>query len=51
MNRGFAEDAVVVVKGEADENMVTYWRRKLHQNIRENGDEGQNMITVMKGHY
>lgn len=51
MNKGSAYEAVVVVKGEAYEDMVTYWRIKLHQSEKEIGDEGRNIIAVIEVHY
>jgi hypothetical protein len=47
MNRGSADEAVVVVKLDADDFMVT-WRRVKHRTSdREVGDEGRNMQAAM----
>jgi hypothetical protein len=43
MNRGFADEAVVVVKADAEEVMVTWQRVKQRQSDKEVGDEGWNM--------
>ena len=46
MNRGFADEAVVVVKVDAEEVMVTWLRVKHRQSDKEVGDEGRNMQAV-----
>ncbi len=43
MDRGSADEAVVVVKLEADEDAVTYLRIKLSESNRDVGGEGWNM--------
>ena len=43
MCRGFADEAVVAVKPEAEEDMATYPRIKLSENDRDVGGEGRNM--------
>jgi hypothetical protein len=42
MNRGSADEAVVVVKFGADESMVTWRRIKRRNSDREVGGEGRN---------
>jgi hypothetical protein len=43
MGRGFADEAVVVVKLTADEDAVTYPRTKRSASGKDAGDEGRNM--------
>jgi hypothetical protein len=43
MDRGSTDEAVVGVKPVADEDAVTYLRRKLPESDREVGAEGWNM--------
>ncbi len=50
MNKGSTEEAVVIVKGDAEEDMATYLRIKHHVSDKEIGDEGRNMIAVIKDH-
>jgi hypothetical protein len=50
MDKGSTEEAVVIVKGDAEEDMVTCWRIKHHRSDKEIGDEGRNMIAVRKSH-
>jgi hypothetical protein len=45
MHKGFAEEAIVIVKRLADEDMVTYQRGKPIESAKESGDEGQKMLT------
>lgn len=45
MHKESADEAIVVVKREAEEGMVTYRRIKLHESAKESGDEGRNMVT------
>jgi hypothetical protein len=45
MCRELADEAVVVMKREADEDMATYWRVKLFERAKERKDEGWNMLT------
>ena len=45
MRKQFADEAVVVMKREADENMVTYLRTKLFESTKDCKDEGRNMLT------
>lgn len=45
MDRGFSDEAIVVVKPVADENTVTYLRIKLQESDREVGDEGRNVLA------
>ena len=45
MHKQFADEAVVVMKRKADENMATYWRTKLFESAKERKDEGRNMLT------
>jgi hypothetical protein len=45
MHKQFADEAVVIVKRKADENMVTYLRVTLFESARDSGDEGWNMLT------
>jgi hypothetical protein len=42
MNRGSADEAVVVVKVGADDFMVTWMRVKRRESDRDVGDEGRN---------
>ena len=44
MGRGFADEAVVVVKLKADEDTVTYLRVKLSVSGTDAGGEGRNML-------
>jgi hypothetical protein len=46
MNRGFADEAVVIVKVDAEEVMVIWLRVKHRQSDQEVGDEGRNMSAV-----
>lgn len=46
MDRGFADEAVVVVKRGTDEGMVTYLRVKFLDSDKDIGDEGRNMLEV-----
>lgn len=39
-----ADEAIVVVKLFAEEDMVTYQRIKQRESVRKDGDEGRNMI-------
>jgi hypothetical protein len=43
MDRGSADEAVVGIKPIAEEDAVTYWRRKLSERDKEVGAEGWNM--------
>jgi hypothetical protein len=43
MDRGFADEVIVIVKRVADEDTVTYLRIKLNASDKEVGDEGRNM--------
>ena len=45
MHKGFAEEAIVIVKRLAKEGMVTYLRIKLAESAKDSGDEGRNMLT------
>jgi hypothetical protein len=45
MDQGVADPSIVVVKLEADENMVTYLRIKLPANSRKAEGKGMDMIT------
>ncbi len=45
MHKQFADEAVVVIKQKADENMVTCLRVKLSDRARDSKDEGWNMLT------
>jgi hypothetical protein len=45
MHKGFAEEAIVIVKRLAEEDMVTYRRVKPAESAKEGGDEGRNMLT------
>jgi hypothetical protein len=45
MHREFADEAVVIVKRKADEDMVTYQRTKLSERAKDCKDEGRNMLT------
>lgn len=45
MRREFADEAVVIVKRPAYEDMETYLRAKPAESAREGGDEGRNMLT------
>ena len=45
MHKEFADEAIVVVKRSADEDMVTYQRVKLTESARDNRGEGQNILT------
>ena len=45
MHRELADEAVVIVKREADENMVTYLRVTLSESAKESEDEGRNILT------
>ena len=45
MHKGFAEEAIVIVKRLADEDMVTYLRIKPDGSAQDGGDEGRNMLT------
>jgi hypothetical protein len=44
MHRWSADEAVVVVKRDAEEDMVTYQRVKHLASARDSGDEGWNML-------
>ena len=45
MHKEFADEAIVVVKRIAEEDMETCWRVKLPESAKEGGDEGRNMLT------
>jgi len=45
MHREFADEAVVIMKRKAEEDMVTYWRIKLFERAKDGKDEGRNMLT------
>ena len=45
MHRQFADEAIVVMKRKADEDMVTYQRRKLFESAKDGKGEGRNMLT------
>jgi hypothetical protein len=45
MRKQPADEAVVIVKRKADENMVTYLRTTLFESAKDSGDEGWNMLT------
>lgn len=45
MHKGFSDEAIVIVKRSADEDMVTYWRIKPTESAKDGGDEGRNMLT------
>jgi hypothetical protein len=45
MHKQVADEAVVIVKRKADENMVTYLRVTLFESTKECKDEGWNMLT------
>jgi hypothetical protein len=47
MNRGSADEAVVIVKFGADEFMVTWTRVKHRISYREVGGEGRNTSAVL----
>lgn len=48
MHSQFADEAVVVMKRKADEDMVTYWRIKLFESTKDCKDEGWNMLRESK---
>lgn len=45
MHKQLADEAVVVMKRKADEDMVTYQRIKLFESTKDCKDEGWNMLT------
>jgi len=45
MHKGFAEEAIVIVKHLANEDMVTYLRVKPDESASDGRDEGRNMLT------
>lgn len=45
MYKQSAEEAIVVIKRVAEENMVTYLRVKLRESAKESKGEGRNMLT------
>lgn len=45
MRRELTDEAVVIVKRKADENMATYWRVTLSESAKDSKDEGRNMLT------
>jgi hypothetical protein len=45
MHKQFADEAIVVIKRKADEDMVTYQRVKLFESTKDCKDEGRNMLT------
>lgn len=45
-----SDEAIVVVKQEACDGMVTYWRIKLSVKDREIKGEGRNMLTVERSY-
>jgi hypothetical protein len=45
MHKELADEAIVVMKREADEDMVTYQRVKLPERTKDCKDEGWNMAT------
>jgi hypothetical protein len=50
MRRQFADEAVVVIKRKADEDMVTYQRASLFESAKDCKDEGRNMLTCVEVH-
>jgi hypothetical protein len=50
MRKQFADEAVVVMKREAYENMVTYLRTALLESTKDCKDEGRNMLTCAEVH-
>lgn len=48
MHRELADEAVVVVKRHADEDVVTCLRVKRAESAKESGDEGRNMLMGLK---
>jgi hypothetical protein len=44
MRKELADEAVVIIKREADESMVTYLRVTLLESAKERKDEGWNML-------
>ena len=50
MHGEFADEAVVVIKQLAEEDMVTYQRVKLTERAKESKDEGRNMLTQVEVH-
>ena len=45
IRKELADEAVVIIKREADESMVTYLRVSLLESAKERKDEGRNMLT------
>jgi hypothetical protein len=45
MHKQFADEAIVVIKRKADEDMVTYQRGKLFESTKDCKDEGRNMLA------
>jgi ferredoxin-fold anticodon binding domain-containing protein len=45
MHKQFADEAIVVIKQKASENMVTCLRIKLSDSTKDSKDEGWNMLT------
>ena len=45
MHKQFADEAVVVMKRKADEDVATYQRGKLSESAKDCKDEGRNMLT------
>lgn len=45
MRKELADEAVVIIKREAEESMVTYLRITLFESAKERKDEGRNMLT------
>ena len=45
MHKELADEAIVIVKRLAEEDMVTYQRIKLIESAKESGDEGRNILT------
>lgn len=50
MHKWFADEAVLVIKQKADENMVTYLRIQTFESAMECKDEGRNMLTCIGVH-
>lgn len=44
IHRELADEAIVIVKRLAEEDMVTYQRIKLIESAKESGDEGRNIL-------
>jgi len=50
MHKQLADEAIVVVKRKADEDMVTYQRITLFERATECKDEGRNMLLCVEVH-